>query len=310
MLWDLIARRFLAVLSAPALFESITLQIKAGEDLFTAKGSRSLSRGWKELDRPKRNEEDGEQRDVRFGKTLPEKGELLNLKSLRERKGMTSPPARYTEASLLTAMENPSSFLRDKSLQKSLKQGGLGTPATRAEIIEKLIKHYYMERQGREIHPTLRGEELMDLVPEELQTPDLTARWEESFTAIAEGREKSGAFRQEIRKHSSRLVSEIKNSERNYQPKESGGKPCPFCGRSMITTRGKKGQVIQACLALSCGYEEEENRKGSPYESGRPSRKEKALNHKLIRQYSDDSKETVTLADMIKISEDRRKKKK
>lgn len=305
MLWDLIVRRFLAVLSAPALSESITISIQAGNSRFSAKGRRSLSRGWKELEQSRQSQ--GE-RENHFGKNLPAEGETLTLKSLLGKKGMTAPPARYTEASLLTAMENPTAFLRDKNLKESLKTGGLGTPATRAELIEKLIKHYYMERQGRDLHPTTRGEELMELVPEVLQTPDLTALWEMEFTAIAEGNKKSSAFRQEIRKQTSQLVKEIKSSTLKYEAKETGGKPCPFCGRSMITTKGKKGQIIQACLALSCGYEEEQERKGNPYNSRRPSRKEKALNHKLIRQYSDDSKDTVTLADMIKVSQDRRKK--
>jgi DNA topoisomerase-3 len=310
MLWDLIIRRFLAVLSQPSLSESITLTIEAGNQKFSAKGKRSLSRGWKEVEQSRNNsEESREDRAVYFGKTLPEKGSLLELKSLQTRKGMTAPPARYTEASLLTAMENPAPYLKDKTLQESLKKGGLGTPATRAEIIEKLIKHYYIERKGRELHPTGRGEELMELAPSVLHSPDLTALWEEEFSAIAEGKRKSGAFRKEIREHTSRLVKDIKNSSLKYKAKESGGTPCPFCGRPMIQTKGKKGRMIQACLALSCGYEEEQGGKQNPYDSRRPSRKEKALNHKLIKQYSDDSKDTVTLADMIKVSRDRRKKK-
>jgi len=309
MLWDLIARRFLAVLSPPAEIESITVTIEAGENRFSAKGKRTLSRGWKEVDQQRKTEDGEEEKQTHFGKQLPLEGEILTVKSLQSRKGMTKPPARYNEATLLSAMENPGRFLRDQNLKDSLSRGGLGTPATRADIIEKLLNHYYMERQGRELIPTGRGEELMDLVPRELRSPDLTARWEEKLTGIAEGEIKSSSFRQEIRKHAGDLVREIRDSKKEYSPRETTGKPCPFCGRNMITTRGKKGRILQACLALSCGYEEEEGRKDNPYSSGRPSRREKALNQKLIRQFSDDSKDTVTLADMIRDSRDRKKRK-
>ena len=309
MLWDLIVRRFLAVLSSPAESESITLSIQAGSRIFKARGKRMVSRGWRTLETLGKERADGDAKENFFGKELPVEGDVLPLKSLAVRKGMTSPPPRYTEATLLTAMENPSPYLKDPKLKENLKQAGLGTPATRADLIEKLINHYYMERQGKEIVPTKRGEELMALVPEEFQYPDLTAEWEMAFTRIAEGKLKSGIFRKEIREHTQRLVKEIKNSSKTYRSLENSGKPCPFCGREMITTRGKKGAVILACLALSCGYEEEKDRNSNPYQSRRPGRKEKALNRKLINQYSDQSKDTFTLADMLKVKEDKRKRK-
>ena len=309
MLWDLIIRRFLAVLSAPAESEIIKLRIQAGPHSFRASGRRTVSRGWKQLDQAVRERKESDEKENIFGKELPRKGESLPLKSLGVRKGMTSPPPRYTEATLLTAMENPAPYLKDPKLKENLKQAGLGTPATRAELIEKLINHYYMERQGKEMVPTKRGEELMDLVPHEFQFPDLTARWEQAFTRISEGQLNSQVFRKEIREHTERLVTEIKSSSKSYHSLETSGKPCPFCGREMITTRGKKGAVMLACLALSCGYEEEQNRGSNPYESRRSGRKEKALNRKLISQYSDQSKETFTLADMMRVKKDRRKKK-
>ena len=306
MLWDLIARRFLAVLSAPALSESISLKIECSGHSFRAKGRRSISRGWKEQDQLPRKE--GEENEQLFGKGLPQEGEPLELKGIRIKKGMTTPPSRHSEGSLLSAMENPGALVHDREKKETLiREGGLGTPATRAEIIEKLINHYYMERQGKELVPTSRGEELLDLVPEMLRSPELTADWEKKLSLIADGKLDSRVFGKEIRKHTRTLVDEIKSSDKKYTPGESGGTPCPFCGRPMITTRGKKGALIQACLALSCGYEES-NRKGDNG-SRKPGHKERALNRKLINQYSDQSKDTVTLGDMIRISRDRRKKK-
>ncbi len=308
MLWDLIVRRFLAILSPPAESESITLLITAGNHILRAKGSRPLSRGWKGVEQLSREKNEQDERETAFGKELPLEGGFLKLKNMTLKKGMTSPPPRYTEASLLTAMEHPAPYLKDQSLRKSLNQAGLGTPATRADIIEKLMNHYYMERQGKEILPTKRGEELMELVPEELQYPDLTARWESVFTAIAEGKLQSRVFRKEIREHTEKLVASIKASRKEFHPLENSGKSCPFCGREMITTRGKKGKVILACLALSCGYEEEQNRGSDPLQPRRAGRREKALNQKLIRQYSDQSKDTFTLADMIQSKDGRRRK--
>ena len=306
MLWDLVARRFLAVLSPPARSESITLNVECGSHRFSARGRRSISRGWKELEQLPRKE--GEEDEQVFGTGLPDEGGSLELKGIRIRKGMTAPPPRHSEGTLLSAMENPGALVRDKEKKETLiREGGLGTPATRAEIIEKLIGHYYMERQGKELIPTSRGEELLDLVPEVLRSPEMTADWEKKLSQIAEGKLDSRIFSKEIRRHTRSLVDEIKASKKAYTPRESGGAPCPFCGRAMITTRGKKGALIQACLALSCGYEES-SRKGDNG-SRRPSHREKALNRKLINQYSDQSKDTVTLGDMIRITQDRRKKK-
>ena len=118
---------------------------------------------------------------------LQDLGSINEVKSCNLKRAMTSPPPRYTEASLLTAMENPGKFIEDKKLRESISGSGLGTPATRAEIIEKLISSFYMERKGKQLVPTSKARQLIELAPESLTSPVLTAQWEEQLNLIARG---------------------------------------------------------------------------------------------------------------------------
>lgn len=298
-LFDLIVRRFVVVLSEPYRYESIsmTLEIK-GEKVY-ARGNRTLEKGWKSIDRQSGYSE-GENDSQLPDQALSEyaKGDLFPVKSVSTRKGLTKPPARYSEATLLTAMENPSKFVSDKKLKETIRQGGLGTPATRADIIEKLLSSYYIDRKGKELVPTAVGMELIRIVPDMLKSPELTAQWEQRFTDIAEGREQTRAFISEIREETKRLVSQVKNSKLTYEPKNLSRKDCPMCGKKLMEIHDKKGNPKFVCQSLACGYEDEPEKKNDPYR--RQGRKEKAMNSRLVRQYSSKEKDTMTLGDMIK----------
>lgn len=122
--------------------------------------------------------------------------------------GKTPPPPRYTEATLLTAMEHPQAQVTDKALQKILAEtSGLGTPATRADIIEKLFSAFYIERRGKELVPTSKGMQLVELAPEDLRSAALTAQWEDRLARIAKGQERDAKFVEEMRAYASRLVA-------------------------------------------------------------------------------------------------------
>ena len=187
-IYDLVVRRFLAVLMPPFEYEQISLTLKIGEQSFTASGKRVLDQGWKAAyDRnfAALEEEDPEAEEEQ---RLPElqKGQRLKVRKLRLTTGKTAPPARYTEATLLTAMEHPQGQVSDKNLQKILQEtSGLGTPATRADIIEKLFSSFYIERQGKTLVPTSKGIQLVGLAPAELRSAELTARWEDRLARIA-----------------------------------------------------------------------------------------------------------------------------
>lgn len=306
-LFDLIVRRFIVVLSEPYKYESISLTLSAGGEKLYARGNKTLNKGWKSIDRQSgtsENREDSQMPDQPLSEC--KKGDKFIIKSVSTKKGMTKAPARYNEATLLTAMENPSRFVVEKDLKETIRQGGLGTPATRADLIEKLLSSYYIDRKGRELVPTATGTELIRIVPGLLKSPALTAQWEQRFTDIAEGKEQTHTFIKEIREMTKELVSSVKNSKLKFEPKNLSKKDCPMCGKKLMEIHDKKGNAKFVCQSLACGYEDEPEREYDPYR--RQGRKEKAMNSRLVRQFSDKSSDTMTLGEMLKAQMDANKK--
>ena len=253
-IYDLVVRRFLAVLLPPFEYEEIKLTLQIGSYSFAASGKLVRDQGWKaaydknfSLDEEEQDED--EQR-------LPElsKGQRLKVRSAKLTTGKTSPPARYTEATLLTAMEHPTGQVEDKKLQKILQEtSGLGTPATRADIIEKLFSTFYIERHGKELVPTSKGIQLVGLVPEDLRSAELTARWEDRLANIAKGAERDKDFVAEMREYATRLVSEVRRSEAKYTHDNQTRKPCPQCGKNLLLVHGKRGDML-VCPDRDCGF--------------------------------------------------------
>jgi DNA topoisomerase-3 len=149
--------------------------------------------------------------------------------------------------------------------------------------------------------------ELLELVPGDLRSPELTARWEQRLARIATGEGKAGDFNRDIRKNATELVELVKTSTATYQPRSVSNEPCPVCGKMMMPVLDKKGRKMLICQSLSCGYEQSQGEGDSL--SRRPSKKQKAVNRRLIQQYSDKSKDTSTFADLIKAAKDRKEHK-
>lgn len=252
-IYDLVVRRFLAVLLPPYTYEEIKLTLTIGGESFTAKGRRVLETGWKAAYNQSFDlEEEQEEAD----QALPElqAGQKLSVQSMALKPGKTSPPARYTEATLLSAMEHPASTVSDKSLSKILEEtSGLGTPATRADIIEKLFSTFYVERRGKELVPTSKGIQLIELVPEELRSAELTARWEDRLSAIAKGKASDREFVAGMRDYASKLVTEVKASDASYRHDNQTRTPCPDCGKYLLRVKGKRGEML-VCPDRECGY--------------------------------------------------------
>ncbi len=307
-LMNLVIQRFLEVLSSPLVKEQSVIRIKVRSETFTARGERVIKRGWSSISGEGEQDSDGEDiEDIPYQMTtFPPEGSHVKVIEIKVHEEITKPPSRYTEGTLLGVMENPARFISNTALRASIASGGLGTPATRADIIEKILSNNYIEREGKALRPTSRGMELLALVPEELTLPVLTARWEQRLARIAEGSEKSSLFLSEIRDKTVHLVREIRESTKKYTPVLSGGKKCPLCGRPMLERKDKHGRAVFACFALSCGYEEPVDT-GSGF-SRPPGRKEKALNRKLISRYSDHSESTSSFGDLVKAAEKRKKK--
>ena len=251
-IYDLVVRRFLAVLLPPHEYEEISLTLQVGQLRFTAAGRRVLEPGWRAAyDRQLASEDEPDAEPVQ---TLPalEKGQRLQVRGVRVTTGKTAPPARYTEATLLTAMERPQT--EDKELQKILQQtSGLGTPATRADIIEKLFASFYIERHGKELVPTSKGIQLVSLAPEELRSAALTARWEDRLARIACGEEQDRAFVAEMRIFATRLVEAVKASDAKFTHDNQTRKPCPQCGKYLLLVHGKRGDLL-VCPDRECGF--------------------------------------------------------
>ena len=256
-IYDLVVKRFLAVLFPAHEYEQLTVQAEIGKEKFIARGKTVLQAGWKEVYENRFDDEESTD-DVKE-QLLPriEKGDVLKTKLIAQTSGQTKPPARFTEATLLSAMENPTKYLEtgDKKLADTLKStGGLGTVATRADIIDKLFNSFLIEKRGgKEIYITSKGRQLLDLVPEELRSPATTAEWEQKLELIAKGKLKKEAFINEMKKHTKEIVSEIKSSDKKYKHDNISTKSCPDCGKPMLEVNGKKGKML-VCQDRECGH--------------------------------------------------------
>ncbi|GAE29722.1 DNA topoisomerase III [Halalkalibacter hemicellulosilyticusJCM 9152] len=184
------------------------------------------------------------------------KGDTLAIKKVSLEKGQTKPPARLSEATLLSAMEKPAAFLEEESadLVKTLGEtGGIGTVATRADIIEKLLNTQLMEKRGKELVITKKGKQLLELVPSELQSPALTAQWEQKLDQIAKGKLNKTAFIAEMKQYATTIVSEIKQSKQSFKHDNVTGTPCPQCGKLLLELENKHGKR-RVCQDPACGY--------------------------------------------------------
>lgn len=207
--FDLITRRFLAVFYPDYIYNITKIITAVGENKFLTKGNTVVQKGWTVLNvlGEKKKKEKSEEEQL-----LPnvKKGDfVMNEKSgVSEKK--TLPPKQYNEASLLSAMENAGRFVDDEDLKEQLKEGGLGTPATRAAIIERLLQVGYIVRNGKNLVPTDKGMKLIEVVPPELKSPETTGKWEKGLSSISKGKMKTSRFMESIMRYVTYLVETSK----------------------------------------------------------------------------------------------------
>jgi DNA topoisomerase III len=241
-LYDLIVRRFIALFYGPYKYAETSVSIQAGSELFHAKGIVPKDNGWREVygaSWADEEQEGGNQEEEAPRQKLPElkEGGALRMSDVRLHEDRTKPPNRYTEAELLTLMEKHQ----------------LGTPATRADMIEKLLSSGTIDRQGNRLIPTAKGKQLIELVAEELRSPEVTARWEAELERIARGKGDPRGFMEGIRKQAEKLVRDVKLSEAEYKPHNTTGSKCPECGKTLLEVKGKRGKTL-VCADRECGY--------------------------------------------------------
>lgn len=256
--YDLVVRRFLAVLYPPFEYEQTELEVLIGGENLVARGKTVKASGWKEVYETPDEDED-EESEVKE-QILPsvKKGDPVKGFTLLLTEGKTKPPAPFNEATLLSAMENPVSYLetKDRDMAKTLGEtGGLGTVATRADIIEKLFSSFLLEKKGKDIYLTSKAKQLLTLVPEDLKKPELTADWEMKLSSIAAGKLKRGSFMKDIRLYSEELIQMIKTGEGNFRHDNLTNTKCPVCGKRMLSVKGKNSEML-VCQDRECGHRE------------------------------------------------------
>ncbi|WP_271813063.1 DNA topoisomerase III [Clostridium beijerinckii] len=255
-IYDLVVKRFLSVMLPPFEYIQTTVEAEVEGEKLVAKGKVIKAKGWKKL--YDKLEEDNDDEEIKE-QVLPtvSKGDSIKVDSVNIKKGETKPPARFTEATLLSAMENPHKYINvSKEAAKTLGEtGGLGTVATRADIIEKLFNSFVIEKRGKEIIPTSKGKQLIELVPKDLKSPLLTAKWESQLDEIAKGKRDDHSFVKEMKNYSVALVEDVKCTNSKFVHDNKTGKKCPNCGKYLLEVKGKNG-IMNVCQDRECGYRE------------------------------------------------------
>ena len=258
-IYDLIVKRFLALLSPAFEYEETQVLLDIASEIFSAKGKIVKKQGYKEIFSKYEEKEEDEE-----GQRLPlwKKGDILEG-IYKITTGKTKPPAYFTEGTLLAAMENPTAYV-DKSLVNTLKEaGGIGTVATRSDIIEKLINSFMLEPREKHLFTTAKCRQLLEIAPQDLKTPALTAQWEQKLTGISKGKLKKEAFLDEIKNYTEKIIKEIKESEAIYKHDNITNKNCPECNKKMLRVRRKRGEFL-ICQDRECGTRIVEEDKNKP----------------------------------------------
>lgn len=250
-LYEMIVKRFIAAFCKSYIYDSVKLVMEAKGNFFKTYGRIVKQKGFTELIKASKEEGSDEK--------LPdiEKGDLRKIKSLKSKKENTKPPSHHTDASLLSAMENAGKELEDEELKELLKGSGLGTPATRAAVIDRIINVGYVKRQGKSLIASEKGEKLIKIVPDELASSELTGKWERSLNEISAGKESYDEFDARIRKFTVEMLDKALKGNKSIEFEREQLKRgklnrskvtfvedavCPICN----------GRVIENSKAFSC----------------------------------------------------------
>ncbi|GAB4275522.1 MAG: DNA topoisomerase 3 [Candidatus Rifleibacteriota bacterium] len=258
LVYDLVVRRFLAAFYPDHEYLSTQVIVKAEDQHFKANGKVVTAEGWRAL-YPKKNanndkKPESEIEDEENDQSLPvlKKGDGRIIAHAELLTKKTKPPSAFTESTLLQAMETAGKLIEDEELRDAMKDCGLGTPATRAEIIEKLIKVGYMVRDKKKLVPTPKGLHLISLAEPEIKSPELTGNWEKRLADIARGKDSEEEFMKDISEFVVTVIHKIKSSR--IAQRAPQGKPCPVSGRRTfgVCPACGKGQIIEGNRGFGC----------------------------------------------------------
>jgi DNA topoisomerase III len=252
--YDLVAKRFLAVFHPEAVYERTRVETTVAEHVFRTSGRRLLEAGWKAVYGEEAQPPDRPDDDSGGDQLLPElnQGERAETRSVEALRKETQPPRRFTEASLLAAMETAGKDIDDAELREAMKDSGIGTPATRASIIERLITVGYIERDGRALHATDKGIQVIRLLGSHpLTSAELTGDWERRLGLIERGEDTRPAFMGDIAKFTTETVQEL-DKLKGVRIERAKLGPCPVCGREI--TENRKGYSCWSRDDPGCGF--------------------------------------------------------
>ncbi len=253
-IYDLVVRRFLAIFHPEAVFENTRIETTVTDHVFRTRGKVMLVPGWRgvygELPDGERSEED-EDREQQLPRL--ERGEQVDVQAVGSEEKETKPPRRFTEGALLGAMETAGKLVEEEELREAMKDSGIGTPATRAAIIERLLQVGYIERDGRALVVTEKGLNVIRLLGEHaLTSPDMTGEWEHRLAKIETGTDSREAFMGDIVKFTEATVGELDQKLKDVRIPRANLGPCPVCGRDIIENR--KGYSCWSREDPGCGF--------------------------------------------------------
>jgi len=254
-IYDLVAKRFLAIFHGDAVFERTRVETTVEQHIFRTSGRLLIEPGWRGVYGEEIQSRDGADDDTGGEQMLPElrDGEsvkTLNVEALRKE---TQPPRRYTEASLLGAMETAGKDITDDEIREAMKESGIGTPATRAAIIERLIAVGYIEREGRALNATEKGIKVIELLGDhQLTSAELTGKWERRLNMIEHGGDTRPAFMKDINEFIDAIVKWLDDHLKDVKVERANLGPCPICGRDIIENR--KGYSCWSREDPGCGF--------------------------------------------------------
>jgi DNA topoisomerase III len=253
--YDLVARRFLAVFHPDAEFENTRLETTVGEHVFRTRGRLLLVAGWRAVYGEEPEDRAGADDDAGAEQTLPKlaRDEAVRTLEVAAAEKVTKPPRRYSDASLLAAMETAGKLVDDDELREAMKDSGIGTPATRAAIIERLIEVGYVEREGRSLVATEKGVGVIRLLGEHpLTSPTLTGDWEHRLGRIEHGEETRERFMKDIAEFARGTVGELDAKLKEVRLPRANLGPCPVCGQDIVENR--KGFSCWSREDPGCGF--------------------------------------------------------
>jgi len=258
-IYDMVARRFLAVFHPDAEFENTRVETTVAEHVFRTRGKVLLVPGWRGVygetgegeERPARDGDEDEGREQRLPKLEAE--EQVQTREIESAEKETKPPRRYSDASLLGAMETAGKLVDDDEMREAMKDSGIGTPATRAAIIERLISVGYVEREGRALVATEKGRNVIRLLGEHpLTSPGLTGDWERRLARIEGGQDSRKKFMGDIAAFAESTVAELDAKLKDVRIPRARLGPCPVCDREIVENR--KGYSCWGRDDPGCGF--------------------------------------------------------